>query len=280
MHPLISILRCIDAALGRFDVLALSDQARMELLMRGLGETVAAKFQSEKGEFSDITDWGIVEFDADGSVNRVHFDFAVYKRGLCTLNLELIPPHVTAFTFQLGKVEGTFVAHMLPRGLEYLDISRTQVMHGSLDTANLPPNLVRIGLQRNALRGEVDFTVLPGALEQLNLQGNKFSGSVDLTSLPRALQYLLVGRNNFSGELDLQSLPGAMDVLDLSYNDFSGSLSAVNLPHNLRCIDVEKCVKFDETAVLAASYEGVIRCAWSSIRLLVDESGQEVRRFA
>ena len=165
---LIHILLAVTAdPLGRFDACALSDQQMMELLVQDMPHE---KFQDENGEFLDISKWGRVTLNADGSVEKALF--AKKKSG--SIAFEYLPRRMTEF--------------------RVIDSALT----GTLDTQALPQTLQTLLLMKDQFDGEVHWTELPPLLIKFNVAANQFYGSVDLTHLPQHMETFSVQKNQFS----------------------------------------------------------------------------------
>ena len=208
-----------ESSLGRFDLSALSEQDRMELLVIGL-ESELSQYQDNDGNFIDCHEWRNVVSDSEQNITSINEGNSRWYSG---------PLHLT----------GTIDTHLLPPQLDQF-CANWNHLHGEVNLETLPKNLTVFTITSNKCHGEVSLIALPATLEVLDLSQNKFSGSLNLTKLPESLDVLNCAENNFSGSIDLENLPKAISAISFQKNKLSGTLKFDKLPESLRSIDLSE----------------------------------------
>ena len=285
---LYALLKDTADMLSRADILNMSDQTLMELFVDGIYQRYA--FQDTEGEYEDISTWKFLQFNSQGQVVGIDFDFFDGS-----LALQFLPRTVTYFRVRRAKVDIHIDAAGLPRDMETFIVYGTNKASGTIDFCSFPPALRTLNLSLNRLSGSAEFRSLPARLESLEIYSNKFSGEISLESLPKSLENLNIRSNEFQGPVCLKSLPQALRDLNVSHCAFSGSLDLSNIPPLLVCLlandnaftgdlifDSErKCIEHADfsknllsgTAVLHSSLWKVIEIYGNRFTSIVDETG-------
>ena len=267
--PAALIFSAIDDMLGRMRLDALTDQARMELLVGGLKHPHIDALSDEYGDFTDFATWNPKIFKQENG-------------------------KIVQISFWFDKMTGTIDLQFLPPSLRWIQIVSPPV-DGTVDTSQLPPALVVLELNFTKMTGPVDLTTLPSEVEIVDLTENNFTGSCDLTALPKKLQFLALTRNAFKGSINLERLPETLEEIDLSRNAFCGPLNFDHLPVNLQSLfldsnafcgefrlthpsrspsDVSAAAnKFDATAVIRKDFKEVALHP-GTVKAVVDENGE------
>ena len=232
----------------------LSQQSMMERLVAGLDDRSQRGFRcAESGLFKAACAWRGLTCDADGRVVMINLQ----SPRIGTLDLDCIPPSVGSF-FMSNKaipsihVHGTINTAMLPPVLRELDLS-SNACDGTLDLASLPAPLRRFDVQRNRFTGICDLTALPPNLKELFLSSNRFSGSVCLAKLPDTLRTLWLRDNALSGELDFSNFPPDLSQCLLDRNAFSGEFRFPHVRTSKHFMLIADRNKFTGTAVVPSA---------------------------
>ena len=272
MHSTITLVTTADSSLGRFEENSMSDQCRMEILVEGLNQETKRQFCDNDGNFKDIKDWNLVNFDAEGNVNQITFFTSKCKGDLW---LDFLPPFLEVIKVMSYntkyKIGGTISAIRLPQTLREVRFD-SHAFHGSIDFDELPHRLRILDVESNDLSGSCDLTALPQNLEILWLSNNKFLGSVDMRSLPQTLKSLKLSGNNFSGEIQFANLPQSLKYLNIANNSFCGSFVLTEKVQDIEII--AKNNEFLGTAVVSSD-EGIkISLIGNAVDRVVDTHGK------
>ena len=239
----------LDPALGRINLDAIPDQARMELFFSQI--TPQSTIQDESGEFLDVCQWPSVECDENQNVT-VFNSVGRFHKISGALQFEYLAPKVHRIVIIAQEILfGTLQTSQLPELLTYLHIEATK-MSGPFNMATLPQHLIKCLIGGNSFSGTCDLSALPGGLKDLSASGNRFSGSIDLTKLPVGLEILGLSRNNFEGELDFSCLPNRLRQFALVRNHFSGTVVIKKLPQRLESLLLSRNA-FVGTAVIPSN---------------------------
>ena len=241
-----NIIFAVDPALGRLEYENLTDQARMEIFIKGLGEEAKELYQDEHGSYIDVCEWDCVECDDD--------DVIVVKL------VEKDPK---------GQVDITFV----PPSVKIVRITKFH-QKGKINTALLPSALEEFSINCNAYDGSVDLTTLPSVLISFYASWNAFTGSCDLTSLPHELNWLDLSHNKFSGEVSFDSLPPHIRSINISTNAISGVFRLLNPPEQLLQVTAYR-THLSGTAVVNRITSVLVSIMGTNIEALVDEENNE-----
>ena len=251
----------------------LSQQSMMERLVAGLDGRSQRGFRcADSGLFKAACAWRGLTCDADGRVVMINLQ----SPRIGTLDLDCIPPSVGSF-FMSNKaipsihVHGTINTAMLPPVLRELDLS-SNACDGTLDLASLPAPLRRFDVQRNRFTGSCDLTALPPKLKELFLSSNRFSGSVCLAKLPDTLRTLWLRDNALSGELDFSNFPPDLNQCLLDRNAFSGEFRFPNVRDSKHFQLIADRNNFSGTAVIPSATHRVTLHA-TGVVAVVDTDG-------
>ena len=270
MHP-ISFSYCIEPALGRLDYDSLSDQARMEILVGGMGPLARQPIQDANGCFLDICDWPCNTCDADGNVVRIcPIKHAVQLAG--TLRMDFLPQTVQHFTISMLTLTGTIETKFLPPVLEYFDIA-DNMFHGTLDFCTLPPALVHFRIPNNKFSGSCDLSNLPPKLRALEIDDNKFTGSLMLERLPDGLRDFDAACNLFQGPINVDNLPNTLESLLLDNNRLSGEFRFLRQPESLEEL-VASENQFVGNATVCRDLRVRVSLDGNAIPMVFDENGE------
>ena len=246
----------------------------MELLISEFTNSLYYNSQIADGELKDVCDWTDIQCDTDGRVTHVNVVSVSSQQHPGTLNLALMPPSVTHFSFSMDQVCGTIDVKSLPAGLVVLRLRLTELMHGPIETAHLPKGMMQLDVEMNAFSGELDLAMLPSGLVWLNVSFNLFSGSANLTELPETLEVLHLAENQFSGELNFKSLPESIQDIDISNNRFSGSIVLNNIPPKLWRVIALDCGKMAGTAFVEERFVKQLWLKGTGVTAVVDQHGK------
>ena len=202
----------------------LTDQMRMELLVEPMlreNRSFRANDKRDKsGNFTDACGWKNVQCNRKVDVMEIEFGHEKWLGG--TASLDVLPPKLRMF------------------GITQHKVAESRRIHGTVNAALLPKEMILFDLCGNRFHGEVDFGDLPRSLQFLNLSENNFSGTVDFGALPSELSELRIWRNNFSGSADLTNLPGDLEFANLSENNFMGTIDLSRLPEGLEALLLDR----------------------------------------
>ena len=112
------------------------------------------------------------------------------------------------------------VTRLLPRCALHVSFSMNYI-HGPIDLATLPADLVTFYVDNNEMSGSLDFTLLPRSLETLSLTGNgiHFEGAV-YDNLPEGLRNIdLYG----TSVTRVQNIHGESDAVSGVFRGLEGS---------------------------------------------------------
>ena len=241
-----NIFFAVDPALGRVEYENLTDQARMEIFIAGLGEEAKKLYQDEHGSYIDVCEWECVNCDIDHVIAIELFD----KDPQGILEITFVPPCV-----------------------QVLIISDFH-QKGKLNIPLLPSTLTELSIDGNAYDGSVDLTTLPSPLISFDVSKNAFTGSCDLTSLPHELNWLDLSDNKFSGEVSFDTLPPRIRNINISTNAISGIFRLLNPPKRLFMVAAYE-TQLSGTAVLKRVTKTKVSLFRTNIEVLVDEENQE-----
>ena len=266
---------CIDPSLGRLDYDSLSDQALMEMLVKGMNKESKRNIQDAHGNFDDVCEWGskLLQYTRciNDRVTRISMVYAKWDEK--QFPFDFIPPLVTQFIHCHGMIHGTLDTASLPVKLEKLDVSYN-VLHGELNIEKFPRTLEKIEILANDFCGSIVLADLPPGLIHFEARRNKFTGEVSLSSLPLKMRELKLGDNNLMGSIHIDSLPERMQEIDLSMNAFTGEFRLLVFPPHLRTISIGSN-RLNETLVLGDG-DGVIGfiLLFSDVKSVVDKEGK------
>ena len=237
-HPLLQLFAA-DPALGRLDADSLSDQALMEMLVDGMKDPSKKKLQDDKGNYKDVSEWassGSVQVVfVDDRVTQIEFKWMAYTDK--QFPFAFIPPLVTSFSLIGCSLHGTLETAVLPQNLLHLNV-RTNKLHGPLNFKGFPRKLQILSIGGNCFSGNCALGELPSTLVRFAANDNYFEGELSLNDLPEALESLEVARNQLSGSLEILRLPQGLRVMQLQENNFWGDLRLLALPPSLRGVNV------------------------------------------
>ena len=222
----------VDPSLGRLDYSLLSDQALMEMLIKGFGDDIKEKYQDDHGMYLDVCRWSGIECDEDGRVAKILIDTC---RTNGFIEICYVPPKVEFFLVDSwfgSKLTGSVDLTQLPDGMKFFLLNNHN-MTGEIDLTQHPDGMKELHLSENQLTGEIDLTRLPGGMEILALDKNKLTGGIDLTKLPDEMQRLLLYNNELTGEVDVTQLPHTMEWLFLEHNRLTGEIDLTQLPEGM-----------------------------------------------
>ena len=242
-------LSAIDPALGRLDYASLSDQALMEMLVDGMVEELEDPVLDSAGNYMEVCKWFNVHCTADRVIEVVFHSCDMCKK---PFPFEFIPPLVEVLEFTSCH------------------------LHGTLDTAALPQNLVYCNVFDNALHGTLNFKDFPKNSETIIISSNNFDGSLALSELPDSVVIFRARFNSFNGNLSLDALPSSMRDLNVRDNLLSGDVWLMNIPPSLEKLSIQEN-STSGTLVLSSTFEGDPPFALRSdpLQRVVDESGKE-----
>ena len=214
---------------SRIDRNALPQETLLELLVAGLEDSEA--FRDTDGSYTDITTWPGLEFNENGDVTEIDWEFdqfaEIFDDGYLSaiqeggaIDFAFLPPKLKKFSISHMKLDGTVETSALPRGLGLLEINFNKFF-GSLVVGDLPRALTYLYVQGNKLSGSIHLEDLPPALHTFDASRNCFEGSLDFSKLPDTLQYLFMHHNLFSGSISLEHLPPHMTNLWIHQNRFA-----------------------------------------------------------
>ena len=223
LQPLLYLFAA-DRALGRFDVSLLSDQTCMEMLVDGMKDLDKSltSILDDKGNYRDVSDWRMT--DITNLIRRV--DVVLKAERVEKIWIE-----------RMKYTDAQFPFCFIPP-LVSLFTARSCDLHGTLDTAELPKDLLEFYVDTNSLHGPINFKAFPRELQRVDLISNCFSGSCALSDLPSSLRCFAASRNRFDGQLSLDDLPEALEELSLARNKLTGSIDIVRLPQGMRTINL------------------------------------------
>ena len=165
---------------GRVDPSLLSQQTRMELFLNDYAHM--AMFRDDCGDFLDVSAWVGAKVSESGEVIAIRWLDIFLRIG--SLALDWLPATVQKLYIRDDLLTGTLNTAQLPENLITLEIICTD-MHGSISSSFLPQSLMELNLRGNKFTGEIDFTGFPTDLVSINLSKNGFTGTAVLTPGPR-----------------------------------------------------------------------------------------------
>ena len=212
---------------ARFRKLDVSQQSLMELFVADLADVRIAKIGG--GDFIDITEWSILEFDDEQNIVSIAMD-GYEEMGADSLEFDLYtPPCIKSECFGF---KGTINFAYVPVTTKHLEIIWLDY-EGTLDTADLPDSLVLLDLRGNAFGGSFYVKGLPRNIQTIVISNNRFSGSLHMESLPSKVTEFDMSENEFHGTVNLNALPKDIITLNLKNNKLEGTISLVNPPKQL-----------------------------------------------
>ena len=239
--------------LGRLDYYAITEQARMELLVANFN--APRKTHDSRGNFLDIADWGGVRLNTKGCVETIDFSRGwvgsnstqplqnvrteewkdcVYFGG--EWQCALLPAFSNFGTLQnIFPTTKRINLFWIPCQVTLFNIFQME-LYGTVRTAELPPPLVELRLGYNHFSGTFALEHLPKRIEIVDIQRNEFEGSLCLEKAPDSILEMNAFSNHFSGTVDLVMMPGALRELNLAENDFHGSLNLSALSERVRSL--------------------------------------------
>ena len=230
-----AVLLCVDPALGRLDYDSLSDQALMEMLIDGMRNRSKKGLKDESGNFLDVSEWDCIEFSDEGRVAKV--DLVNFKFTEKQFPFQFIPPQAILFVAFDCNLHGTLDTAVIPENIVQFDISINN-LHGPLNFKGFPRNLETLTIAENAFCGSLVLSDLPRSLIYFDAGSNKFSGEMPLNGLPPALVGLWAHDNSLTGSINIEKLPNSIETLDLNGNKFSGDSHMRSFPDSLRLVDI------------------------------------------
>ena len=218
MFPLCALFTLQADFCGRIDSNHLPQDALLELLVAHFDDPEA--FRDGDGAYEDIREWKGLEFDENGDVIVIHWEFDDWEFA-----------HNPAY-FEAVRPNGSIVLIYLPNSVKDFSIAHLKLV-GTVDTSVLPENLDALDIQNNKFSGKFVTATLPRSIKYLFLQHNKFVGSFHLEGLPQVFQSLDISCNNFEGTLNFAKIPESAVYLFLQHNNFAGSVNFERAPQNL-----------------------------------------------
>ena len=240
----------IDNSLGRVGKSTFSHQTLMEMFVEGIQDT--SQFRDKNIDFLDIFTWSGVEMEG---INVVSIFWVT--QGACNGNLafEWIPPTIENLVVNSGFVQGPLSLILLPRCMEWLDLSRNR-MFGSLHIQDIPQGLKVCCVDGNFFSGSIDLTILPPTLTDFSAKENYFSGTIHLCSLPESIELINLAHNKIEGAIDLSCLPQELAYLSVQHNDLSGKCIVHNIPQNIETIDIRGNKKLQLVNIDGGEFSG------------------------
>ena len=222
----IFFLLSVDNGAGRFDDIAVPQQACMELLVQDAG--VYDQLSDSKGDFLDVKLWPGVYCNRDDEITTIKWIDEPIGTG--TLDLRWIPRTCTAFISRECGLSIKNVSQMHEGVTKFCFTGNSPV--DSFEFKDLPPKLTALRLQAN-FEGTIDLQDIPQLLVVLKLDENQLQGTVHLEDLRQPLEECMMSNNFLSGTINLRELPESLVVLYLDGNCFYGTIDLTRLPRNI-----------------------------------------------
>ena len=268
------LIATIDASLGRVDYDALSDQARMELLIAGMPESFKKRIQDSQGYFRDVCKWPkdrCVHIGCDGEhvtrikVNKVSFTDKQFP-------FDMIPPRTERFSIQRSGLRGTLDTSVLPQFLSFFSVHCND-LHGSINFIHFPRGIQTLEISHNNFSGSIALADLPDALNGFYASANNFSGELSLRDLPAAMQTFYVDDNKLNGELHIDRLPPRVETLVMDKNRFTGEFRLMDIPARLCVVDLASNALNGTIVLGEVGKRKPFQCLCDKVRTVIDSNG-------
>ena len=192
---------------GKVDMASLSEQTMMELLLANVKNK--EKLQDIHGDYIDILQWQDLNFDEDGHVTCVEWNFST-PISAGSIDLRWIPLYMQ--TFSISQCE----------------------IGGRIDTNLLPQSLVFLNLRRNRIQGTLEIESLSEPFEVVNIGFNQMTGTLNLPKLPDSITHFIADHNFFSGAINLTRIPPKIKEFSLNNNQLKQKTLIIGkLPQSL-----------------------------------------------
>ena len=152
-------------------------------------------FIDADGMYRVIQEWGGLEFDTDGEIMRIFWQYCY------------------------AHASGTVALHWLPSTIQEFHLTGTSI-EGTVDLQNLPDSMEDLYLQRNSLSGTIDLSAVSSKFKCLVLHNNKFCGTIDLRIILPSMEYLCIENNLLEGDVLIGVLPRSLCQLRMNKNKF------------------------------------------------------------
>ena len=179
----LALLLSVDPFLGRMEYSSFSDQALIEMLIKGFDDKTKNKYKDNDDMYLDVCNWSLIRCNADERVIRIQIDCRNVNG---SLELCYVPPNVRVFIIaSWGKNQ----------------------LRGSDDLTHLPDGMTYLSLGVNQFTRDIALKSPLSGMKDLRLNHNQLTGDADLTNLPDGMRYLALNNNHLTGEIDLGQLP-------------------------------------------------------------------------
>ena len=235
-----SMLTCFTAdpnPLGRVDIVSLSQQTLMELVIGDMPRQSKRQFQDRHGNYLPIDSWWGLDSDDSGNVVAIKWANAFVNGN--KISLTYLPQTVETVEITNMSSDSQISFDELPRNLRYLCLTSCR-FQGTVNLENLPQYLRNLQILKNRFSRSISIHALPAVMHSLNISHNSLSGSLDFSSLPASMRLLNISYNRFSGSVCLENLPDGIEVIHLQSNRFTGKLFVDCIPDSLEVIHVKE----------------------------------------
>ena len=246
------------------------------MLIDGMLEEYKKNFQDAKGNFLDVCEWKSNETltpcvrCVEGRVQRVELSNITFAE--IQFPFHFIPPLAEQFIVMNCNIHGTLETSDLPNDMLSFHV-KYSCLYGSIHWGSFPRKLKFLQIGKNALSGSIILTDLPDALITLAAESNKFGGGIDLNHLPKGMKVLELQGNILSGRIYIEHLPESMEKINLADTVFEGDLWLMSFPPSLKEIKVGGSLS-GKAIVSETSSPMHFKLGYPGIKIVADEKGK------